>query len=124
MATCESCSGASTTTELRPERIDQPPGAVNVAPAGVVRWVADDSRSEVDCGAANAIDAANSAASATKYIAQRPRARGAIQNRNSQLGRAGRGPFCACSLKEGREQRIFMAFDYSSQGPNPALSFY
>ncbi len=65
MATCESCSGASRTTEDALARIDHPPGTEKAAPAGVVRWVSAASRSAAgpgDCGAGTAAGAASTAA--------------------------------------------------------------
>src|SRR5215471_10749934 len=52
MATCEPCSGAWRTIRDAPLRRDHPPGAVNVAPAGVARWVSAARCSAADiCGA-------------------------------------------------------------------------
>src|SRR5262249_37328002 len=48
---------------------------------------------------------------ASSSKAQRPRFRGAIQERNSLFGSAGRGPFCASSSKEKEDSRASTEYD-------------
>src|SRR5579863_6447279 len=62
MAICESVSGGSNITRFLPAMMDQPPGAVKVAPPGVTRWASAESFSgaelaSVACGDARTLGA-------------------------------------------------------------------